>query len=188
MLEGIDGAGKTEQSRRLAEWLGERGHSVVETREPTDGPWGRRYRAWARGDFEAAPTEVLNFFVEDRREHIEAVIEPALEKGEIVICDRYIHSTLAYQAAAGLDRQMLAEMFNDGSFPKPDLILWLRLPVLLAMERMGQAATERFEHSEFLDRVDEEYARLEGLQVVDASREIEQVQRGVRECVERLLG
>ena len=57
VLEGIDGSGKTEQSKRLAQFVREAGRTVVETREPTDGPWGRRYRAWARGELEADPQE-----------------------------------------------------------------------------------------------------------------------------------
>jgi dTMP kinase len=174
VLEGIDGSGKTEQTRRLAEALRARGHRVVSTREPTDGTFGRRYRAWARGEIEATPEEVLGFFLEDRREHVKALIRPALERGEVVVCDRYIASTLAYQAAQGLDRARLRELFDTPEFPRPDLVLWLRVPVAVALERMGDAATERFERAEFLARVDAEYAQL-GLQAVDASGSIESV-------------
>jgi nicotinamide mononucleotide transporter len=94
-------------SRRLAAWLEANGHRVVSTREPTDGAFGRRYRAWARGEFEATPDQVLGFFLEDRREHLKGVVLPALARFEIVVCDRYKDSTLAYQAAQGLDRLRL---------------------------------------------------------------------------------
>jgi len=103
VFEGIDGSGKSEQARRLAAWLTEQQHSVVSTREPTDGPWGRRYRSWARGEFEAAPDEVLGWFVSDRREHVASVIRPALAGGDVVVCDRYRDSTRAYQAAQGIE-------------------------------------------------------------------------------------
>ena len=88
VLEGIDGAGKSEQAVRLTSWLEASDWPVISTREPTDGPWGRRYRAWARGETEAEPAEVLRFFTEDRREHVAARIRPALDAGQIVVCDR----------------------------------------------------------------------------------------------------
>ena len=168
MLEGIDGSGKTEQSRRLAAWLEPRGHRVVSTREPTDGPFGRRYRAWARGEFEATPDEVLGSFSRTAASTCGASCCPALERGEIVVCDRYKDSTLAYQAAQGLDRARLRALFDTPEFPAPDLVLWLRVPVATALARMGEHATERFERAEFLERVDAEYARL-GLEAIDAS-------------------
>ncbi len=185
VLEGIDGSGKTEQTRRLSEWLRARGHRVVSTREPTDGAFGRRYRAWARGEIEATPDEVLGFFLEDRREHVKALIRPALERGEIVVCDRYVASTLAYQAAQGIDRARLAALFATPEFPVPDLVLWLRVPVALALRRMGDTATERFERADFLARVDAEYARL-GLDPLDASGSPEAVARALQARIEAL--
>jgi len=159
---------------------------VVSTREPTAGTFGRRYRAWARGEFEATPDEVLGFFLEDRREHLSQVVLPALARGEVVVCDRYKDSTLAYQAAQGLDRARLRALFDTPEFPKPDLVLWLRLPVRTALARMGDDATERFERGDFLVRVDAEYARL-GLEAIDASGSADEVEAGIRARVERAL-
>ena len=187
VLEGIDGSGKSEQSRRLAAWLTSQRHRVVSTREPTDGQWGRTYRAWARGEFEATPDEVLHWFVADRREHVEQVIRPALERGDIVVCDRYRDSTRAYQAAQGIDRARLRALFASGEFPEPDLVLWLRVPVATALARMGETAEERFERADFLFRVDAEYERL-GLVPIDASGDVDQVERAIRARVERVLG
>ena len=185
VLEGIDGSGKSLQTRRLAAWLEQRGHRVVSTREPTDGPFGRRYRAWARGEFEATPDEVLALFLEDRREHVKLVVRPALERGEIVVCDRYMDSTLAYQAAQGLDRERLRALFDTTEFPAPDLVLWLRVPVAVALaRRIGASATERFERAEFLERVDSEYLRL-GLEAIDACGSADDVERAIRARVER---
>jgi dTMP kinase len=179
VLEGIDGSGKTEQTRRLADWLRARGHRVVSTREPTDGVFGRRYRAWARGEIEATPEQVLGFFLEDRREHLAAVVRPALERGEVVVCDRYVASTLAYQAAQGLDRARLAALFATPEFPAPDLVIWLRVSVPVALQRMGATATERFERADFLARVDAEYERL-GLEPLDAGGPVEAVAALIR--------
>ncbi len=187
VLEGIDGAGKSEQARRLAAWLRERGERVVETREPTNGVWGQRYRAWARGDVQAEPEEVLRFFVEDRREHVARVIGPALEEGAIVVCDRYLASTLAYQAAQGLERDHVAKRMERERFPQPDLALWLRLPVAQALERLGPTAHERFERAAFLERVDAEYARLE-LVEIDATGSLDEVALAIQKRVEELFG
>ena len=186
VLEGIDGAGKSEQARRLAAWLRARDKHVVETREPTSGEWGQRYRAWARGESQAEPEEVLHFFSEDRREHVAQVIRPALERGAVVVCDRYVASTLAYQAAQGLERERVRKRMDAGCFPEPDLVLWLRLPVAQALARLGKSASERFERAAFLARVDAEYAGL-GLEEVDASGPVDEVERAICSRVERRL-
>lgn len=185
-LEGIDGAGKSEQLHRLGRWLRARGLSVVETCEPTEGEWGRRYRAWARGEFDASPEEVLEFFVEDRREHVARVIRPGLAAGSIVLCDRYVHSTLAYQAAQGIAPAQLARRFEREQFPEPDLVLWLRLSPDEALRRLGGDAVERFERRNVLVRVDREYARL-GLDPIDATGSPEQVEARLRDRLEPLL-
>jgi dTMP kinase len=187
VLEGIDGSGKTTQAKLLAAWLRGCGREVLETFEPTHGPHGLRYRSWARGDLEAKPEEVLGWFVEDRREHVALVIQPALARGEIVICDRYAASTRAYQAAQGIDRGLVERVLGAHSFPEPDATLWLRIPIDVAIERMGSAATERFEHADFLNRVDAEYERL-GLQPIDAGGSPEQVQAELRRRVAAILG
>lgn len=179
VLEGIDGSGTTTQSKLLADWLRSRGARVVETREPTDGEWGRRYRRWARGALEAEPEEVLRFFVLDRREHVDGLILPSLEAGRIVVCDRYVASTRAYQAAHGVDREALAARLEAEAFPEPDLVLWLRLPVAVALDRIGARVAERYEERGFLERVDAEYARL-GLTEVDAARPRDEVQDELR--------
>ena len=186
VFEGIDGSGKTEQTARLVDWLQARDQRVLATREPTDGVFGRRYRAWGRGEIEATPEEVLDFFLEDRREHVAQRIGPALSAGEIVVCDRYVASTLAYEVSLGVDRGLLHERVGSAGFPDPDLVLWLRLPVEQALERIGKRAVERFERAAFLERVDREYLAL-GLDPIDASRGPDEVAHQVRERVSGLL-
>ena len=186
VLEGIDGAGKSEQARRLCARLRTLGRSVVETREPTDGYWGRRYRAWARGEIEADAMEVLDFFLRDRREHVDGEILPGLARGEVVVCDRYVASTLAYQAAQGVDREQLRVRSDDESFPEPDVTLWLRIPVEASLSRIGSRERERFEQAAFLDRVDQEYCSL-GLKPIDASGSPDEVEAAVWARVGPLL-
>jgi dTMP kinase len=117
---------------------------------------------------------------------LKGVVQPALERGETVVCDRYKDSTLAYQAAQGLDRARLRALFDTPEFPAPDLVLWLRLPVPAALARMGDQATERFERADFLVRVDAEYERL-GLEAIDAAGSADEVERAIRARVERAL-
>ena len=187
VLEGIDGSGKTEQTRRLAEWVRSLGRVVVQTREPTDGAWGRRYRAWARGDLDADADEVLGFFIEDRREHVAETIAPALREGAVVVCDRYVDSTLAYQAAQGLDREGLRARLAAEGFPVPDRVLWLRLSVDQALARLGSAATEKFERGAFLERVDREYEQL-GLPPIAAGGSPNEVAKELQKQLSSLLG
>ncbi len=187
VLEGIDGSGKTTQIARVVTRLRERGLPVVETHEPTEGVWGRRYRSWARGEISATTEDVLRFFVEDRREHAAQLIVPELERGSVVISDRYYYSTLAYQAAQGIDRATLTEQLRIDELPQPDLALWLRLPVALALDRAGSTAVEPFEKAAFLERVNTEYERM-GLVEVDASGTIQEVEETIRALMTALVG
>ncbi|HEY4145666.1 dTMP kinase [Pinirhizobacter sp.] len=121
-IEGIDGAGKTTLAASLGAVLRKVGLGVTIGKEPTAGTWGTRLRQSAiEGRLDAA--DELRYLLLDRREHVESVIAPALERGEVMILDRYYPSTVAYQGAAGLDvHQLLAE--NDFA-PRPDLLLVL---------------------------------------------------------------
>lgn len=101
VFEGGDGAGKSTQSRLLADWLREQGREVVLTREPGEGPVGEKIRAIlldpATGDL--SPRAEALLYSADRAHHVDSMIKPALARGEVVISDRYIDSTLAYQGA-----------------------------------------------------------------------------------------
>jgi len=98
-LEGGDGAGKSTQARLLCGWLEELGHTVVVTREPGGTPFGRTVRELVlHGDHVAPRAEAL-LFAADRAHHVETLILPALGRGEVVITDRYMDSSIAYQGA-----------------------------------------------------------------------------------------
>ena len=130
---------------------------------------------------------MLRFFVEDRREHAVQLINPELRRGSVVISDRYYYSTLAYQAAHGIDRATLTEQLEIDELPQPDLALWLRLPVALALERAGATAVEPFEKASFLERVETEYERM-GLVEIDASGTPRAVEHAIRTHVAQLVG
>lgn len=161
-LEGIDGSGKSTAAAGIVAALRAEGHDVVATREPTDGPWGRRIREMARSGERVSPEEELRWFVEDRREHVAGVIRPALDSGRVVVTDRYFLSTVAYQGARGLDwRRILADA--EAEFPIPDLALIfdVNVPVGLARAR-GRAgdAEPAFEEEAFLARVETVYGAI----------------------------
>src|SRR5438552_7626627 len=99
VIEGIDGAGTTTQTRLLTDWLRGRGLAAHRTREPSDGPIGRLIReilGQPPGAMTGGPMALL--FAADRLDHLAREIEPALARGEQVLCDRYYHSSFAYQA------------------------------------------------------------------------------------------
>ena len=162
VFEGIDGSGKSTQLERCAVALRAQGVDLVTTREPTDGQWGRRIRELARSGGRAEVEEELRWFVEDRHEHLREVIEPAILRGQSVLCDRYILSTVAYQGARGLDWRELVERFEH-EFPQPDIALFFDVDVDTALERIRSragVADPAFEEREYLKKVAEIYAKL----------------------------
>lgn len=191
VFEGLDGCGKSTQQPLLVAALRAAGHDVVDTREPTDGPEGRRLRALARAGQRAEPAEELRLFVADRRRHVAGTIEPALAAGRVVVSDRYFPSTVAYQGARGLDwRTILAE--SEAEFPWPDLVLLLEVEPRLGLERVRArgAALESFEDEAALARVAEVFAALDRPYVarIDGSGEPSAVHVAVRRCVAERLG
>jgi dTMP kinase len=174
-LEGLDGSGKTTLLPALAEALRAGGREVVTTREPSDGPHGRRIRAMARSGELVAPEEELRWFFADRREHVAGVIAPALAAGRCVVTDRYFLSTVAYQGARGLDwRDILAR--SEAEFPLPDLALLVEIAPEQGLARVsaryGVAPEPAFERADYLARVAEIFAAIERpyLRRIDGSR------------------
>ena len=150
VIEGIDGTGKSTQSKRLADWFRSRGREVVLSREPTDGPWGKKLRESATTGRLSAEEE-LECFLNDRREHVEMSIKPALAEGKVVILDRYYFSTMAYQGARGFDPAEI-RLRNEAFAPRPDLLLILDLSVESAHGRIGARGdtTNEFEQRDTL--------------------------------------
>jgi dTMP kinase len=160
VIEGIDGTGKSTQSKRLAEWFRSRGREVVLSREPTDGPWGKKLRESATTGRLSAEEE-LECFLNDRREHVEMSIKPALAEGKVVILDRYYFSTMAYQGARGFDPAEI-RLRNEAFAPRPDLLLILDLSVESAHGRIGARGdtTNEFEQRDTLSRCREIFLSL----------------------------
>ncbi|MFO6419396.1 dTMP kinase [Hylemonella sp. W303a] len=168
-FEGIDGAGKSTHIERLAQALREQGHAVTLTREPGGTPLAESLRALVLAERMDALTEALLVFAA-RRDHLQNVIEPALARGDAVLCDRYTDASYAYQGGGrGLDlgvlgalEQWVQAMPGVAGLRQPDLTLWFDLPPELAAQRLaGARAPDKFEAEPvaFFRRVAEGYAR-----------------------------
>lgn len=159
-FEGTDGCGKSTQIRLLSEYLGKKGYDVVISREPGGCRVGEKIRKILLNaeNIEISPMCELFLYEAARAQHMHEVIEPALKNGKIVILDRFIDSTIAYQ---GFGRQMgedCVATFNDYAIGGryPDLTLMLQLSPDLAFKRKGgNDKKDRMEMagSEFFDRV-----------------------------------
>lgn len=205
-LEGIEGSGKSTAQRVLAEYLEEKGYSIVSTREPGGSALGRKLRAVL---LDARTTELrsraeLFLFLADRAQHVSEVIRPALEEGQIVLCDRYADSTISYQGyGRGMDVDQLIQV-NDlaTSGLWPHLTLLLDISPQMGLERAGHRNREegtvisegRFdaESVAFHTRVRAGYleraaAEPERFAIIDAARPAEDVFMQCLSAVEEKL-
>lgn len=192
-FEGIDGAGKSSHVEWLADWLRKRGLTVRVTREPGGTGLGEKLRALLLSEAMHLETETLLMFAA-RREHLAQVIEPALERGEWVVCDRFTDATYAYQGGGrGLPRaklQVLEHWVHDHL--QPDLTLLFDLPFDVARQRIAHSAREldRFEQerADFHERVRHAYldrasANPARIRIIDADRPIAEIRELLEETV-----
>ena len=159
-FEGIDGSGKSTQAKKFVEWATKLGLDVVSSREPTDGPWGKKIRE-ARFTARLSPQDELAAFIADRQEHVETLIKPALHRGALVVIDRYYYSTVAYQGARGLDPADLLQK-NRAFAPVPDLVVLVDVDPKAALERIASRGqgTDLFENLTALTKVRELFLSL----------------------------
>jgi len=154
VIEGIDGAGKSTQVRRLLRGLRSRGVQAVAFREPTRGKWGRELKRKAKTAGSLTPEEELALFLRDRKENVARNLKPSLRAGRVVILDRYYFSTIAYQGAKGLDPARIRRL-NEKFAPTPDLVFILDVPAAAGLTRISGRRTKDilFERQTYLRRV-----------------------------------
>ncbi|KUH31693.1 dTMP kinase [Thermococcus sp. 18S1] len=199
VIEGIDGAGKSTQTKLLAEWFEEKGHEVVLTKEPTDTAFGKLIRKLVltggkEGIIDGArishEAEAL-LFAADRAEHVSKLIKPSIEAGKIVISDRYFYSSLAYQWARGLDLEWLIDLNRFAV--RPDLVILLDLPVKESMKRInGRSIKTEFDKIvELQKKVRENYLKLAErfpeIRIVNALASVEDIHNDIVALVEHEL-
>jgi dTMP kinase len=197
-FEGIDGAGKSSHISALADALKSQGKTVVLTREPGGTPLAERLRELVLHEAMDPLTEALLVFAA-RREHMVNVIEPALARGDVLLCDRFTDATFAYQGAGRkFDLQILSFLEQSVQYSsalaaqkptslgirQPDLTVWFDVPPAVAAQRLAAARTpDKFESQsiEFFERVvagyaaraaqqPQRFARINGHQTIDAVR------------------
>lgn len=191
-IEGGDGTGKSTQAKLIEEWLASRGRTVVRTREPGGTEVGVEIREIVlhhRGDI-AARAEAL-LYAADRAHHIETFVRPALERGEVVLQDRYLDSSVAYQGAGRVldpvEIRNLSLWAAQGLLP--DLTILLDLDEVSARARLDNSRTRydrlEAEKSDFHARVRAAYLGLaeaepERFLVLDASRPVDEIAADIR--------
>jgi dTMP kinase len=184
-IEGIDGSGKSTVISHLVGIL----PRVYATREPSGGPIGRLIKEWALRGGSSDPHVDALLFAADRIEHYRREVKPKLMEGFLVVTERYVESSIAYQGAAGVSIDFIK--YINSLVPKPDLTVILDVDPQIAVERISRrGGAEKFEHAAFLRRVREIYLRRaaeEGHPVVDASRPPEAVAREVAEIIKTRL-
>ena len=187
-LEGLDASGKTTHSKLLVRKLRKMGLTARYTREPSNGEIGRLIRKMIlkREERTKIAIEAL-LFAADRLDHIQREIVPSLARGEIVVSDRYLYSSLAYQGGAGLDLDWIEEL-NKFAL-KPDLALYIDVPPEVAIKRLSREKSV-MERLETQRRVREIYLQMvkDGRIVyVDGNRAIRAVSREILDIVKEFL-
>lgn len=192
VFEGLDGSGQSTQAGLLREFLMEKDFNVILTKEPTlDSEAGKRIRKILDKEIKVSPKELQELMVEDRKEHLEKVIIPALKEGKIIISDRYFLSTFAFGSADGLDLEWLIEINNQ--FLYPDTVFLLRVSPSVCIERIKNRGdrVDLFEKEEKLGDVWKTYKilpdRFENIFVIDGEKSIEKVFEKVKEIIIKQL-
>jgi dTMP kinase len=200
-FEGIDGAGKSTHIERVAALFRQAGRAVVLTREPGGTPLSEKLRELVLHEPMDALTEALLMFAA-RREHLVQVIEPALARGDVVLCDRFSDATFAYQGGGrGFDWQVLLQLERmvqatpEGLLCQPELTVWFDLDPQIAAERLASARVpDKFESqpTAFFAAVRAGYARRqtdmpERFARIDAAQTREAVGADVARAVQAFL-
>jgi dTMP kinase len=194
-FEGVDGSGKSTQAELLAAWLRAQGRTVLLTREPGGTPVGEQVRRLVLRGEEMGSWAEAALFAAARAEHVESAIRPALERGEDVVCDRYLDSSVAYQGIArGLGEERVRELsliVTGGLLPDRTFLL---LVDPAEARRRSDPERDRIEREadDFMERVDAGYRTLashepERIVPFDGALGPERIAEEVREHVRHLL-
>ncbi|MFW9831239.1 MAG: dTMP kinase [Candidatus Thorarchaeota archaeon] len=187
-LEGIDGSGTTTHTKLLANWLRRKGLTVVQTHEPTEHRIGRLIRRLLQ-DPSVPPAIDALLFAADRIDNTVNRIHPALKKGKIVITDRYVESSIAYQSSSGLELEWIQKLNRFALTPSLTILLDIT-PYRALKRKKRPKPKEKFEQTDFLKKVRQIFLKRAndlGFKVVNAEKTIQEVQTIIRQHVEVLL-
>lgn len=200
VIEGVDGCGKSTQSGLLADWLRSRGYQVHHTTEPTESGLGGMVRDALSGEYPRTNEELAAMFAADRVAHNQSAkngIKMHLDRGDIIICDRYYYSSLAYQGVDGPMEWVASMNLGCPVIEKPDLCIFLDMDPEKCFEHIsaGRAHLEIFErNAEKIADTRRRYKVVfdylkdrENIVIVDGGRSIEEVAEDIRAIVEKVL-
>ncbi|MDI9643375.1 MAG: dTMP kinase [Archaeoglobales archaeon] len=185
-VEGIDGSGKSVIAQELVRFLGDLGYESVLFKEPSDSIYGQKIR---NSKERLPPEKELEFFLLDRELDVKERIRPALEKGKIVVMDRYYYSNIAYQSARGIEAEKIKKL-NEAIAPKPDLVIILDVSPETALKRiLSRGKLTVFESKNELEKVRENFLRNadERTVIVNAEKPLLEVKKEVIQAVKKLL-
>ncbi len=190
-IEGLDGSGSSTQVNMLADYIFKKGLKAHITKEPTNNIIGGLIRGQLTNNWKTSQICFQLLFSADRAHHLETEIEPSLKKGNIVICDRYMYSTLAYGPVEGPDMEWLEQI--NSKFRRPDLTIILKVPPKVCIDRIKKTRheIELFESEEKLTKVWQNYEKIEkkykNIVIIDGNRPIEQIHKDIVNEVEKIL-
>lgn len=199
VVDGIDGSGKSEIIKMLHNYLfsKHKKYRILTTREPTNGKYGMRIRKILKEEKkpESNRRKLMELFINDREEHLKKTIEPFLSNSNkhemnIVLCDRYYYSTIAFQGAQGLDVKELVDM--NKRFRKPDIAFILDVDPALALKRIEYRKKEKFEQLHFMKEIRQNFLKLpkllkDNIKVIDSSKSLEKVFESIKEELDKTL-
>lgn len=193
-FEGVDGCGKTTQINLLKEYFEKQNKTVLLTREPGAKGLGTKLREILLNyDGEVSPNCESFLFLADRAQHIDTIIKPAVERGEIVLCDRHTDSTVAYQGyGRGVDKEQIHMLNNIAtSGMLPDLTLIFDIDIETSMSRVGKEK-DRMESAgkEFFERVRNGYLEIakanpDRVKLLNGSKSIEVLHEEIKEIIKQ---
>ena len=198
VLDGMDGSGKSEMVKLLHNYIfsKSKSYSILTTREPTSGRYGKEIRQILASDKDPKENaeKLLELFIRDRQEHVNDSIIPFLKKSNgdvnIVLCDRYYYSTIAFQAVQGLDMKMLIE--KNKKFLKPNIAFIMDLKPEIALERIKKRKKEKFENIDFMKSLRDKFLQLpkilkDNMKIIDASKGIYEVFEDIKKEFDKML-
>lgn len=191
VFEGQDGSGNSTQAKIIADWLRGMSFKVLLTKEPTTNIIGGLIRGQLSHDWKASPECLQLLFAADRAHHLEKEIIPALKKGYIVVCDRYLFSTIAYGKAAGLPLGWLIQI--NKRFILPDLTFFLKVSSQTCLKRLRKSRfeLELFEKREKLSSVWKNYVlisrKFKNIHIVNGEGGINDVSKRIKDILSRFI-
>lgn len=192
VIEGLDGSGQSTQVALLRDFLTKKGFQVISTKEPfKNSSVAGTIKSALDKKIKIQPQEFQKIFIQDRKEHLEKEIIPALKLGKIVVCDRYFFSTFAYGAFEGIDLEWLIEKNNE--FLLPDLTLILKVSPEICIQRIESRGKQKqfFETKNKLEKVWQTFKimpeRFNNVYLIDGEKSIEDVFSQIKDILNSKL-